>query len=98
MASGPSMKYYKPIPGAVHIGMNASFLNPDVDIDYYFTTDYESRAPWFEKLKEYDFVKFFGQYSTGEYRDKFRYQRRLSERITVEDSSRRLPVRIYILI
>ena len=85
MASGPSMRYYKPIPGAVHIGMNASFLNPDVDIDYYFTTDYESRAPWFEKLKEYDFVKFFGQYSTGEYRDKFQ----VSEKIIRENNGRR---------
>ena len=78
--------------------MNASFLNPDVDIDYYFTTDYESRAPWFEKLKEYDFVKFFGQYSTGEYRDKFQVSEKIIREITVEDSSRRLPARIYISI
>ena len=72
MASGPSIRMLQAHSPVLYIQvLNASLLNPDVDIDYYFTTDYESRAPWFEKLKEYDFVKFFGQSSTGEYRDKF---------------------------
>lgn len=85
IASGPSMKYYSQINNIPHIGMNASFMNPKVKLDYYFTTDYESHNPWFSKLKDYDFIKFFGQYSTGGYRDRFQ----VSEKLMLENNARR---------
>lgn len=85
VASGPSMKYYTQMKDVKHIGVNAAFKNENVNLDYYFTTDYESRNPWFEDLKNYDFVKFFGQYPTGEYRDKFQ----VTEKMLLENNARR---------
>ena len=37
--------------------MNASFLKEDLTLEYYFTVHYVRE--WAEKLKEYDFIKFF---------------------------------------
>lgn len=86
LATGPTMKHYtQPINNAYHVGMNASFKNEAVKLDYYFTTDYESRNDWFEELKDYDFIKFFGQYSTGTYRDRFQ----VSEKLIRENNARR---------
>ena len=79
VATGPSMAYYTQIPGLPHIGVNAAFKNPNIKLDYYFTTDYESRNDWFEDLKNYDFIKFFGQYSVGTYRDRFQVTEKLVE-------------------
>ena len=36
-------KYYDQIKDAVHIGVNAAFKNEKIKLDYYFTTDYESK-------------------------------------------------------
>ena len=77
VATGPSMVYYTQIPRLPHIGVNAAFKNPNIKLDYYFTTDYESRNDWFEDLKNYDFIKFFGQYSVGKYRDRFQVTEKL---------------------
>ncbi len=85
IASGPTMKYYSQIPDIAHIGMNASFLNPNVKLDYYFTTDYEARNAWFSELKNYDFIKFFGQYSTGIFQNKYQ----VTEQIIYENNGRR---------
>lgn len=74
VACGPSIRYYRQIENAIHIGVNTAFLNPNVKLDYYFTTDYEHRNEWFEELKDYDFVKLFGQYPTGAYRDKYQIE------------------------
>ena len=85
VATGPSMKYYSQIPDIPHIGVNAAFKNENIKLDYYFTTDYESRNEWFEELKNYDFIKFFGQYSAGVYRDRFQ----VSEQLVRENNARR---------
>ena len=85
VATGPTMKYYSQINDAVHIGMNAAFKNEKVKLDYYFTTDYESRNEWFAELKNYNFIKFFGQYSPGVYRDRFQ----VSENLMMENNARR---------
>lgn len=85
VATGPSMSYYTQIPDISHIGMNAAFKNENLSLDYYFTTDYESRNSWFNDLKDYDCIKFFGQYSTGSYRDRFQ----VSEQIIRDNNGRR---------
>ena len=85
VACGPSLRYYRQIDGAVHIGVNAAFLNPNVKLDYYFTTDYEHRCEWFEQLKNYNFIKFFGQYPVGVYQEKYQ----VTERLIEENNGRR---------
>ena len=57
VGTGPSLNYYTQIPQAPHIGVNASFLKEDLTLDYYFITHYIPE--WCEKLKDYNFVKFF---------------------------------------
>ncbi len=85
VATGPSMKYYKQLPGMPHIGVNAAFKNENIKLDYYFTTDYENRNGWFQDLKNYDFIKFFGQYSNGIFRDRFQ----IPEQIVQENHARK---------
>lgn len=38
-ATGPTLKYYKPIPDAIHIGLNWVWRNENVALDYLFTGD-----------------------------------------------------------
>ena len=38
-ASGPTAKYYKPIPDAIHIGVNFSWRREDIPLNYLFTID-----------------------------------------------------------
>lgn len=85
VACGPSMKYYRQIEGAPHIGVNAAFRNPNIKLDYYFATDYEHKNDWYEELKNYNFIKFFGQYPTGIWRDKYQ----IPERLIEENNARR---------
>lgn len=85
VACGPSMKYYTQISNFPHVGVNASFQNPNISLDYYFTTDYAHKNPWFEDLKYQNFVKFFGQFPAGKYRDMFQ----IPERLIEENNGRR---------
>lgn len=85
IATGPTMKYYSQISNIPHIGMNASFMNPNIKLDFYFTTDYSTQPEWFKELKNYDFIKFFGQYSTGGMQSRFQ----VSEDIITENNGRR---------
>lgn len=57
VGTGPTLQYYTQIPGVPHIGVNSSFLKENLTLDYYFLTQYVPE--WCEKLKDYDFVKFF---------------------------------------
>lgn len=62
LATGPSAKTYKPIPGCAHIGVNHAFLREDVKLDYIFTFDYGMK-PYMKQLNEYrkgECVKFYG--------------------------------------
>lgn len=57
VGTGPTLNYYTQLAGIPHIGVNASFLKKGLDLDYYFIVHY---APeWCEKLKDYNFIKFF---------------------------------------
>ena len=87
LATGPSMAYYAPIPDVITIGVNKAFKNEGVNLDFYFLTDYEAykEAPWLDELKNYSFVKFFGQYSVGEYRDRMQ----IPEKYVIENKARR---------
>lgn len=85
VATGPSMKYYTPIPGVTYIGVNKAFKNEKVHLDYYFTTDYEHKDEYFSDLKDYDCIKFFGQYSTGIFRDRFQ----VTEQLVMENNARK---------
>lgn len=57
VGTGPSLNYYSQSSGITHIGVSASFLKKNLSLDYYFIAHNVSH--WLEKLKEYDFVKFF---------------------------------------
>jgi hypothetical protein len=39
VAAGPTVNDYKPIPGAVHIGVNMAYKTDKVEFDYYFFMD-----------------------------------------------------------
>ena len=84
VATGPSMKYYTQIHNIAHIGVNAAFKNPNIKLKYYFVTDYENRNDWFKDLKDYNFIKFFGRYPNGPYRDRFQ----IPENLFYENNAR----------
>ena len=65
------MRYYTQLTNTPHIGMNAAYKREDLKLNYYFMTDYRACKDFLDDLVNYDFVKFFGQYSVGKYRDFF---------------------------
>lgn len=69
VGTGPTLQHYTQIKGAPHIGVNSSFLKEGLTLDYYFLTHYVPE--WCEKLKEYDFVKFFGMNTKADASDQF---------------------------
>lgn len=69
VGTGPTLQYYTQAPDAVHIGVNSSFLKKDLTLDYYFLTHYVPE--WCDKLKNYDFVKFFGMNTNSSAKDQF---------------------------
>lgn len=64
VATGPSLNDYKPIPGAVHIGVNMSVKNDKVNLDYLFLQDcHERTKDELEAIINYrpsTCIKFFG--------------------------------------
>ena len=65
-ASGPTSKYYKSIPDAIHIGVNFSWRREDIPLDYLFVTDGRvdkpSEIPFaegFKRIKEQIFIGIF---------------------------------------
>lgn len=69
VGTGPSLNYYTQIEGIPHIGVNGSFLNENITLDYYFLRHYIHE--WCEKLKYYNFVKFFAAVRNSNSSDKF---------------------------
>lgn len=74
VGAGPTLNYYTQIKGVPHIGVNNVFLNPNLKLDYYFAIDYgQGNAAWYDRIKEYDCVKFLGLGGwTSESRDLYR--------------------------
>ena len=84
VATGPSLNYYSQVKGVPHIGVNSSFLKEDIHLDYYFLRHYEPE--WTEKLKDYDFVKFFSRVEVTERRVP---EDRFPEYVIEENNARR---------
>ena len=63
-ASGPTAKDYKPVKGAVHIGVNRSFAVAPVKLDYIFIQDYTGKTPeYIDDVAAYEpkkCTKFYG--------------------------------------
>jgi len=64
VATGPSLNFYIQVKGIPHIGTNSSFLKEGLQLDYYFIRHYIPE--WCDKLKNYDFIKFFGRNERAE--------------------------------
>lgn len=63
VATGPTMKYYKPIEGALHIGVNKAYKRSDINFDYLFTIDY-SGDKFVDDIVNYPYgQKFLGTQS-----------------------------------
>lgn len=69
VGTGPTLSYYNQIEGALHIGVNSSFLKDDLALDYYFLLHYE--LEWCKKLKDYHFIKFFNINRRFDSKDQF---------------------------
>ena len=65
VGSGPTLAYYKPIPNAIHIGLNYAWRNKGIEFDYLFTTDNGviSTGDFEDALKSVRFQMFVGRFS-----------------------------------
>ena len=61
VATAPTMLYYEPIPNAIHFGVNTSYQNEKINLDYWLAMDFGPIKPYLEEIREKDFIKFFGQ-------------------------------------
>ena len=62
VATGPSSAQYKPIPNAIHIGINFAWKNDNVKLDYLFTNDnpvIDEMKKGFDKISEAIFLSKF---------------------------------------
>lgn len=84
VATGPTLNYYSPVKGIRHVGTNSSFLKEDLRLDYYFLRHYIPE--WCEKLKDYDFIKFFARNEWAERHDP---SDRFPEYVIEENKARR---------
>lgn len=64
LGSGPTNACYEPIPDAIHVGVNRSFLKEDVSLDYLFIQDKRAfNDGFYDKILQYrgnSCKKFFG--------------------------------------
>jgi hypothetical protein len=59
--SGPSLNWYRPIEGCIHIGVNSAFLHGGLELDYYFTQDHRfDDLGYIKHLEGLDCEVFFG--------------------------------------
>lgn len=63
VATGPSLQKYKPIPNAIHIGVNTAYKATSIKFDYYFVQDYTGKSiQTVNDIKRKPFIKFFGKF------------------------------------
>ncbi|MCM1010137.1 MAG: DUF1732 domain-containing protein [Fusobacterium sp.] len=67
VASGPTMKYYKPIKDGIHIGVNKAYQNKNITMDYIFVQDKVAVLDYIDEIIAYPSQKFIGSYLTKEY-------------------------------
>ncbi len=61
IATGPSLQHFRPIEGAVYVGVNRAYEYQQVKFDYLFMQDFSSdRRDYIEEFINYDAVKFLG--------------------------------------
>nr|WP_325295671.1 hypothetical protein [uncultured Oscillibacter sp.] len=97
VGAGPSLNAYKQLEGIPHIGVNSAFLKPGIHLDYYFAQDYQSfrgkdgkpEESWYNSLKNYQFVKFFG---TAEWTSDSRRVYQIPETLIEENHARRFTI------
>ncbi len=71
VATGPSLNDFQPIDNAIYIGVNTSFLSPNVTLDYLFAQDYTAVASHIDQMNHYrpgKCKKFYGlttEYESG---------------------------------
>lgn len=74
IACGPSLNRYRPVSGAINVGVNRSFMR-DIKLDYIFIQDYTPMKDSIEELvkPEYsDIKKLYGVLPEQYYGDKFK--------------------------
>lgn len=67
VSAGPSMKYYQPLPNAIHIGVNRCYQNSNIKLDYIFTHDYHANHSYIDEILNYPAKIFFGVFLTKAY-------------------------------
>ncbi len=62
-ACGPSAKFYEKVNNSIHVGINYSFVNNPVHLDYLVIHDNIVAQTHFEELKAYDAKKFYAYHT-----------------------------------
>jgi hypothetical protein len=62
VATGPTLNFYEPIEGAVHIGVNKAYKFKKVNLDYLFACDNQLGEKTLEEIKEVKCQKFIGEF------------------------------------
>lgn len=63
IGAGPSVKYFKPIKGAIYVGCNRAFLLDNIKFDYLFSIDKAGIDQYYEDFANYrgnNCIKFLG--------------------------------------
>lgn len=67
VACGPTMKFYKPIKDAIHIGLNKAYQNNQIKLDYIFAQDYSSIKTYIDEIINYNANIFLGSFLIQNY-------------------------------
>lgn len=87
IATGPTLKKYKPIKNVLHIGLNKAILRDDIKFDYVFMQDYMVVNSYINNLAQDRFKntkKFFGIMSDSTYEGKGTIPESLAIRLSAE--------------
>lgn len=63
IATGPSLKKYKPLKDVINIGVNKAFMHENIKLDYIFIQDYLATKSYIEQLAQSGYnniKKFYG--------------------------------------
>ena len=80
IGSGPSLKDYKPTNESIYIGVNRTFLNTNLNLDYLFIQDYLKGVGDMERANNYNpktCIKFYGILPEQRYNDVKKNLRRI---------------------
>lgn len=65
VGAGPSLNKYRPIAGAIHIGLNRACSFKGVKLDYFFAIDKLGVLNYYEDLARCEGIKFIGDQGVG---------------------------------